>query len=114
MKIEAYLFVPYRGQSRFSFDLFDNNHCTEFTTSNKAYDYVWDLRMRQRPTLKELVDEDRVEQRAEFEKSIREAFKSVQDRVVNSLNSRIKKDLPGVCRIQKDLAAGYVEFVRIV
>lgn len=104
MKIEAYLFVPYRGQSRFAFELFDNNHCTEFKKSNQAYDYFWDLGMRSRPTLKELTDEDRKAALAEFEKPMREAFKAVQDRLVHSPNSRIKKELHN----------GYVEFVRIL
>jgi hypothetical protein len=61
-RIEGYLFVPYRGQHRFSFSVSHGAPETIFISdiekSDPQYDYYWDASMRTRPTLAELVDLD--------------------------------------------------------
>ena len=61
MKIEGYLFVPYEGQYRFSFELTQiGGHVRygEIQKSNPTFDHFWDVRLRARPTLYELVTDE--------------------------------------------------------
>lgn len=109
MRIECYLFIQYQDQYRFGLDVFqEKNHfkISDSLESKRAYDHWWDVTMRSRPTLHELIEEtDRVRTlRRVWERFIRSEFQLHVDRITKNCNSRIQRDL-GV--------GAYVDFIRV-
>lgn len=108
MRIEAYLFIPFRGQYRFSFEVRDQGEGRKFkyggiAESKLPFDYFWDIGMRKRPTLHELIDPESRLILTGWKDAIYTAFNRIEDKMVNSNNSKMKQQI----------ADGYVEFVRV-
>lgn len=101
MKIEGYLFVPYRGQYRFSFEAFQQGghvRIDEVKESNRAFDYFWDVGMRGRPTLYELVETPHM--RKEFERAVINLFKDKLIAILENKSTYLKQAI----------SEGYVEY----
>jgi hypothetical protein len=117
MRIEGYLFVEYGGQFRFAVDAFDAEKKIKKETvktinfsglleSKPMHDYLWDITMRQRPTLHELTDVTCDRSRlvkAGFDHSIYERLNRDIQKVLNAPNK------PHRCK----LGNGYVEFAYV-
>lgn len=105
MKIEAYLFVPFRGQYRFAFEVHNAKDPIVIKESRKPFDMHWDMGMRSRPTLHELIVNERQAPavRKEYEPQIDAAFRSLFDLLTKRPNSRLIKRF----------SQGYVEFVHV-
>lgn len=106
MRLEGYLFIPYRGQYRFSLLVHSDNGVHKYggiAESFKCHDLFWDVRLRTRPTVHELVEPKSSPILNGWKDAIYTALNRVIDEVSISSNSRIKKAI----------ADGYVEFVHV-
>lgn len=117
MRIEGYLFVEYSGQFRFAVDAFETEKTVKkekvkvinfsgLLESKRMYDFLWDITMRERPTLHELTDKTCDRSRlvkAGFDCSIYERLNRDIQKVLNSPNKPIK------CKFGN----GYVEFAYV-
>ena len=116
--IEGYLFLPFRGQYRFSFELRPQDEGYAFTDmalSGQSYDYFFDSTMRARPTLYELTTTDYAEKFAEarVNQHIMKAFEEIADTIVKTPNVPFKKLLPQMLPEILRPADTYVEFVNV-
>lgn len=105
--IEAYLFIPFRGQYRFSLELTPKGEgysISNIQDSNRKFDYFWDMNMRHRPTCNELTNPDSEIIYRVWKNSIFGALSQAQEQFTKSPNSVVKKTLP---------AHSYIEFVNV-
>jgi hypothetical protein len=96
MRVEGYLFVPHRGQYRFSFPVNEERGQIKaglIAESSRHWDYLWDATMRGRPTLHELTSEDYSAMRSEFTVPILKAFDQEKFRVKHVRNSPLRHAL---------------------
>lgn len=105
MKIEGYLFLPHRGQYRFGFEVHqENGHArySEIRKSNMAFDYFWDIGMRSRPTLYELINDNprKAHMREQWERTLLNLFKDKQLAILENKSTYLKQIV----------ADGYVEY----
>ena len=106
MRIEGYLFVPYRGQYRFSFAVNKEQEelkISELRESSRDWDYLWDVAMRRAPTLRELVEAGAQQIYQQHRKPIFDAFDQEKHRVMHSRHSIVRHQLKGA----------WVEFINV-
>lgn len=118
MHIEGYLFVEHHGQYRFSLEVHENERMVKgqavksmqyngLALSNRVYDYHWDIEMRGRPTLHELMDKEYVNSKRIYigwKDAIYERLNRDIQKILNSKNTTMR------CKV----GGGYVEFVHVV
>lgn len=107
MRIEGYLHLDFGGQFRFAVDAFEVERMVKkekvkvlnysgLLESKRMYDYLWDVSMRSRPTLHELMDRTDERSRlvkAGFDTSVYEHLVRNIEKILAAPNKTIKSKM---------------------